>query len=167
MSENRVDHWSRELGGMLVDRSWRVAVAESCTGGLVGSAITDVPGSSAYFAGGVIAYSNEAKTKLLGVSERTISDCGAVSEAVASQMAAGCQTLLGLGVEVGVATTGIAGPGGGTEAKPVGLVYVAVAIKGDVAVRSYRWNGSRIQNKQSTVEAALRLAVEMMAAGPR
>ncbi len=164
MADNRIEHWSRELGRLLADRSWRIAVGESCTGGLVGSSITDVPGSSVYFAGGVIAYSNEAKIHLLGVADRTISDHGAVSEAVASEMAAGCRVLHGLTTEVGVATTGIAGPGGGSEEKPVGLVYIGVAIGGDVFVRSYRWNGSRIENKQATAEAALRLAAEMIRA---
>lgn len=160
MTENTVGRWSRELAQLLVDRSWRIAVAESCTGGLLGSSITDLPGSSDYFAGGVIAYSNHVKIDLLGVSERLIAVHGAVSEAVALEMAAGCRALLG--TEVGVATTGVAGPSG-TESKPVGLVYVAVATEAGVVVRRFCWSGNRIENKRATVEAALQLTAAIIA----
>ena len=163
MMPNTLDGWSKKIGQILTYRSWRIAVAESCTGGLLGSSITDIPGSSTYFAGGVIAYSNDVKIHTLGVSERLISLHGAVSEPVASGMAAGCRRLLG--TDVAIATTGVAGPGGGTASKPVGFVCVAVALGDDVSVRSYRWSGTRIENKQATVLAALRFAVEVIAGG--
>jgi len=161
MLENQVGRRNRELAELLASRSWWLAVAESCTGGLLGSTITDVPGSSAYFSGGVIAYSDDVKINFLGVPKDLIAVHGAVSEPVASEMAARCRMLLG--ADVAIATTGIAGPGGGTACKPVGLVYVAVAVGHGVFVRSHRWAGTRTENKLATVEAALRLAVEAIA----
>ncbi len=108
----------RKLGGT-------VATAESCTGGLIAKLLTDVPGSSSYFVEGVVAYSNESKTRLLGVTEELIARHGAVSREVAQAMARGCRQKAG--TDYAVATTGIAGPTGGSEEKPVGLVYLALA----------------------------------------
>jgi nicotinamide-nucleotide amidase len=130
------------LGDLLRSRRLRLGVAESCTGGLVTSRLTDVPGSSDYVERGVVAYSNRAKTELLGVPEELIAAHGAVSEAVAVAMAEGIRRMSGL--DVGLAVTGIAGPGGGTEAKPVGTV--AIAVEGpDRArfARLFRFTGSR------------------------
>ncbi len=163
MMADTLDDLSKKVGQMLANRSWRIAVAESCTGGLLGSSITDTPGSSAYFAGGVIAYSNDVKTGVLCVSEQLISLHGAVSEPVASEMAAGCRRLLG--TDVAIATTGVAGPGGGTASKPVGFVCVAVAVGNDVSVHSFQWSGTRIENKQATVLAALRFAADVISDG--
>ena len=113
------------VGQLLSEQGRSVAVAESCTGGLIAHRFTDVPGSSEYFLGGVVAYSNEAKHSLLGVPENLLMEHGAVSEPVARSMAEGVRERFN--ADIGVATTGISGPGGGSEEKPVGLVYVAIA----------------------------------------
>jgi len=131
-----------------------VCVAESCTGGLVGGAITDVPGSSKVFWGGIISYDDAAKTRLLSVPERTLARCGAVSREVAEAMARGARTTSG--ATWGVSVTGIAGPDGGSPEKPVGTVWIAVA--GPIAVvRRYGFGGDRRQVREATVEAAMTL----------
>ena len=135
-----------------------VATAESCTGGLVASAITDVGGSSGYFRGGIVAYANAAKIGLLGVSETLLEAHGAVSAQVARAMAVGARDRLG--VDLGVAVSGVAGPGGGTPAKPVGLTYVAVADAAGVEVRRFLWTGDRPANKAASARAALLLLQE-------
>jgi PncC family amidohydrolase len=132
-----------------------VATAESCTGGLVASAITDVGGSSGYFRGGLVAYANEAKTRLLDVPEELLDAHGAVSAQVARAMAIGARTRLS--AHVAVSVTGVAGPAGGTAAKPVGLTYIAVADAAGVEVRRYMWSGDRLANKESSARAALEL----------
>lgn len=135
-----------------------VATAESCTGGLVAHAITEVAGSSGYFLGGVVSYADAAKQDLLGVPVELIGAHGAVSAQVARQMAVGaCERL---GARVAVAVTGIAGPGGGTPGKPVGLAYVAVAGEGGDEVRRFLWTGDRSANKVASAEAALGLLLE-------
>ncbi len=132
-----------------------VAVAESCTGGLIASRITDVPGASDYFLGGVVAYANEIKQHVLGVPEQVLAEHGAVSEPTALAMAEGVRQLYS--ADYALATTGIAGPGGGTEEKPVGLVYLAVAdAEGRVCVR-HHWPGTREQFKQRVSQYALNL----------
>jgi PncC family amidohydrolase len=144
---------ARDVGRRLVAAGWTVAVAESCTGGLLGGILTSVPGSSVYVRGGVIAYANAVKTGMLGVRASVLRREGAVSAAVARQMAAGVLTRTG--ADCGVAITGVAGPGGGTEAKPVGLVFVAVASAGRVVAREYRFDGSRARVRREAVRAAL------------
>lgn len=144
---------------LLLERKLTVAVAESCTGGLLGSRLTDVPGSSGCFLEGLVTYSNQAKVRLLGVDPATIEAHGAVSEPVALEMARGC--LERSGADISVATTGIAGPGGGTPEKPVGTVCVGIASKlpdGSVRVDAARlvMHGDRHQNKIRFSEAALR-----------
>jgi nicotinamide-nucleotide amidase len=139
-------------------RGLTLAVAESCTGGLVSDAITDVPGSSAYFLGGIVSYADEVKERQLGVPAEVIAAYGAVSAQVARAMAEGARARLGSGIAAGV--TGIAGPDGGTDAKPVGLTYVAVADEHGVDVRRFVWTGDRGANKQSSAEAVLQLLVE-------
>jgi nicotinamide-nucleotide amidase len=128
------------VGELLRERGWWVAFAESCTGGLATSRMTDVPGSSAYVERAVVTYSNRAKTELLGVPESLIAAHGAVSEPVALAMASGIRARAG--VDVGVGITGIAGPGGGSDAKPVGTVCIAVDT-GDAKVRTFRFPGGR------------------------
>lgn len=128
------------VGDLLRARGWRIALAESCTGGLATSRLTDVPGSSAYVDRSVVVYSNEAKTELLGVPADLIAAHGAVSEPVAVEMAAGVRRLAG--VDVGVGITGIAGPTGGTELKPVGTVCIAVCAPAPI-VRTFRFLGNR------------------------
>lgn len=126
--------------------------AESCTGGLIGAAMTDMAGSSEYFLGSAVTYSNEAKMKLLGVREQTLADHGAVSEETASEMALGAAALFGS--DYSVAVTGIAGPGGETPTKPVGLVYIAVSDGSRVVVTKNNFEGGRQQVRDSTVMEA-------------
>lgn len=148
-----------QVGARLLALGRTIATAESCTGGLIASLLTDVPGSSAYLLGGVVAYSNAMKLQLLGVQAATLESYGAVSEPTAREMALGARHLLG--VDYALSVTGIAGPGGGTAEKPVGLTYIGLAGPGDeVLVRRYVWSGDRIANKQASAEAAFRLVLE-------
>ena len=136
-----------------------LATAESCTGGLIGATITAVPGVSECYGFGVVTYANEAKEKLLGVKKETLETLGAVSEETACQMAEGALKLSG--ADVAVAVTGIAGPGGGSAEKPVGLVYVGIAVKDKEpkAVKNV-FDGDRDEVRASTVKKALELVLE-------
>lgn len=146
----------QEVGRLLTAQGRTLAVAESCTGGLIGDRLTNVAGSSNYFVGGVIAYSNAVKRDLLGVPEETLQRWGAVSAETARAMAQGVRRRLG--ADLGLAATGIAGPTGGTPEKPVGLVYVALAAGQEpVACQEYRWTGPREEVKYRTSQAALDL----------
>ena len=160
---------AERLQGVCLGRGLTVALAESCTGGLVADAITDVAGSSGYFVGGVVSYSNEAKQQLLGVPEAILAAHGAVSAQVARAMAEGARGRFGAAVAASV--TGIAGPDGGSDAKPVGLTYVAVADESGVDVRRHLWSGDRAANKVSSAAAVLELLLErvesLVAAGGR
>jgi PncC family amidohydrolase len=160
---------AERLQGVCLGRGLTVALAESCTGGLVADAITDVAGSSGYFVGGVVSYSNEAKQQLLGVPEAILAAHGAVSAQVARAMAEGARGRFGVAVAASV--TGIAGPDGGSDAKPVGLTYVAVADESGVDVRRHLWSGDRAANKVSSAAAVLELLLErvesLVAAGGR
>ncbi|MCK6566327.1 MAG: CinA family protein [Anaerolineales bacterium] len=135
-----------------------LAAAESCTGGLVSSRITDVPGSSAYFLGGVVAYSYEAKASLLGVSWDTLNKYGAVSRETVIEMARGARKLFN--ADIAVSISGIAGPGGGTDAKPVGTVWVGLSASGGEEARHFVWEGDRILNKQLSSEAAMQFILD-------
>jgi nicotinamide-nucleotide amidase len=137
------------LGG----KGYTIALAESCTGGMVGKMLTDVPGSSAAFWGGVISYSNQAKTRILGVSEETLKRYGAVSPETAREMANGIRTLAG--TTFGISLTGIAGPEGGTPEKPVGLVYLGLATKRDVQAKELRLMGTRNSIRTIAAKSAL------------
>lgn len=148
------------LGELLKTRALTISAAESCTGGLLLSTLTDVAGSSAYVLGGVVTYSNEAKQKLVNVQEQTLINYGAVSDPTAREMAVGVRNLLG--TDIGVSVTGIAGPGGGTAEKPVGLVFIGVASAEGVEARRFQWGGNRTQNKALSVEAALNFAREII-----
>lgn len=133
-----------------------VCTAESCTGGLIASHLTDVSGSSAYMLGGVVAYANEIKTSVLNVRQGTLMAYGAVSKATASEMALGARNLFQS--DYALSVTGIAGPGGGTPDKPVGLTYIGLAHPdGKVTVQRYVWEGDRAANKRQSVNAALKL----------
>ncbi|WP_327051860.1 CinA family protein [Halomicrococcus gelatinilyticus] len=150
----------RRVGDALRDADATVATAESCTGGLIGSLLTDVPGSSDYFDRSVVTYSYAAKMEHVGVTRETLDEHGAVSEPVARQMARGVRDVAG--TTWGVATTGIAGPTGGTEAKPVGTVFVGVAHAGEwgsgdswAAVERYEFDGSRTEIKERIARRAL------------
>lgn len=144
------------VGRLLLARGKTLAVAESCTGGLVGERLTGVPGSSRYFAGGVIAYANELKTGLLGCSPKTLQRWGAVSSHCAAEMAEGARA--NCGADYGLSVTGIAGPGGGTKDKPVGLVYLALAgVPGGPRVQRLKLSGDRSTIRQRAASAALHL----------
>ena len=143
------------IGALLIRHGRTIATAESCTGGLVAARITGVSGSSAYFLGGIVSYSNDMKHRLLGVPDLMLERYGAVSVDVALAMARGVRRKIG--TDIGIATTGIAGPGGATPTKPVGLVYVALAADGVERCRRYLWHGDRIENVTASAEAALRL----------
>ena len=132
-----------------------VATAESCTGGLVAHLLTEVPGSSGYLLGGIVSYSDEVKRAELGVSAELLAAHGAVSAQVAVAMAEGVRSRLA--ADLGVGVTGVAGPDGGSEAKPVGLVYIAVAGLGAPEVRRFQWPGDRSENKRLSAEAAIEL----------
>lgn len=147
-------------GDQLRARRYRLAVAESCTGGLVGDLITNVPGSSDYFAGGILAYSNEAKKKLLDVKDETLKQYGAVSKQTALEMARGVRRQLC--VDVGLSVTGIAGPGGGTPEKPVGLTWIGLSTPEGEWARQYVWQQDRLGNKRDSAEAALKLLLEFL-----
>jgi len=149
------------VGDLLRERHLTIAVAESCTGGLLASRLTDVPGSSDYVDRGVVCYSNRAKTELAGVPEALIREHGAVSEPVALAMAEGIRARAGTNIGIGV--TGIAGPGGGTEHKPVGTVAVAVVVDGETRVRTFQFFGGRDMVKFQAAQSALNMTRLMVA----
>lgn len=143
------------VGQLLRQRGVKLATAESCTGGLIGHLITNVPGSSAYYQGSVVAYSNEVKRLILRVQPDTLHRHGAVSEQTAREMARGVRAVLR--ADIGVAVTGIAGPDGGTPEKPVGLAYVALAASDGEWVERHLLKGSRWENKAGSARVALDL----------
>lgn len=143
------------VGRLLTEQGLTIAVAESCTGGLIAHQLTNVSGSSAYFIGGVVAYSNQVKERVLGVSGETLSVHGAVSEETAREMARRARRLFS--TDVALSSTGIAGPTGGTPEKPVGLVYVALAAQDVERCERHLWRGDRLENKRQTSEAALEM----------
>ena len=143
------------VGLGLTVKGYTIATAESCTGGLIAKRITDVPGSSEYFLEGLVTYSNAAKTRLLGVPEELIAEHGAVSAEVAEAMATGVKAVSG--ATIGVSTTGIAGPGGATDEKPVGLVYIAIADDVQVEAKPYNLFGSRQEIRERASQIALDL----------
>lgn len=146
---------SRKIGEKLIQHGFSICAAESCTGGLFLSCLTDIAGSSAYVLGGVVTYSNAAKMQLVKVREETLNTYGAVSEQTAREMASGVRDLIG--ADIGISITGIAGPGGGTPDKPVGLVYIGMAAADHVLVSRNVWHGNRVGNKRQSVAHALKL----------
>jgi nicotinamide-nucleotide amidase len=141
------------VGAMLRASSKTLALAESCTGGLIGHRITNVPGSSDYLLASLVTYSNEAKIRLLGVPEAMIAERGAVSEETAREMAEGVRAACG--ADVGISVTGIAGPTGGTETRPVGLTYIAVSDDAGTVVEEHRLRGDRPMVKERAAQTAL------------
>ena len=137
---------------------WTLALAESCTGGLIGHRLTNIPGSSDYFLGGIVAYAYEAKERLLAVRHQTLYEHGAVSRETAIEMARGAR--LALGADVGVSVTGIAGPGGGLPDKPVGLTWIAVSTRDGERAEQFLWKGDRLTNKEQSADAALDLILQ-------
>lgn len=162
---------AREVGSELRRRGWKLIAAESCTGGLIGHWITDVPGSSDYFLGDVVAYSYEAKISLLNVPPGLLAQYGAVSEETVREMARGARELLAndfpVDQVVAISVSGIAGPGGGMPEKPVGLTWIGLC--GPEMDRAYRfvWTGDREQNKRDSALEALRLLLEYLQGNPR
>ena len=160
-SDAALDDAARSLGRALVRRGWQMAAAESCTGGLVGHVITQVPRSSDHFLGGIVSYSNAAKEELLGVADDLLQRTGAVSSEVAEAMTAGVLDRFPA-ADVAVAVTGIAGPDGGTAEKPVGLTYVAAALRdGTAVVERHAWSHDRDGNKRASALAVLELATRV------
>jgi len=149
-----------EIGKLLKSKGFTIATAESCTGGKLGDMITEVSGSSDYFLGGIVSYSNQAKIELLGVDKGTLDSKGAVSEEVALQMAAGVRRKLH--ADVGVGITGIAGPTGGTKAKPVGLVYIAVSSDEHAVCTRNLFKGSRQDVKIHSAVKALEMVKDFL-----
>ena len=149
---------AERLQGLCLGRHLTVAVAESCTGGLVAATITEIAGSSGYFLGGVVSYADAAKSTFLDVPEATLSAHGAVSAQVARAMAIGVREHLG--ASLGASVTGVAGPDGGSVEKPVGLTYVGLADAGMADVRRFVWPGDRAANRHDSVRAVLRWLIE-------
>ena len=148
------------VGQMLCAKGYTISCAESCTGGLLTSTLTDVPGSSAYVMGSVVSYSNDVKSRILHVAEGTLAAHGAVSPETARAMAEGVRNLMQ--TDVGVGITGIAGPGGGSPEKPIGLVYIAVSAPGKASVEKNVFSGVRAEIKRAAVNKALAMVQEMI-----
>ena len=149
-----------EVGNLLKKHRLTFCAAESCTGGLLLSTLTDISGSSEYVLGGVVAYSYEAKQHLIHVQETTLLQYGAVSEQTAREMVLGVRDVFK--ADVAVSITGIAGPGGGMPEKPVGLTYIGVATINTLQIGRFIWNGNRVENKQQSVAQALRMVAEIL-----
>ncbi len=148
------------VGELLRQQAFTLAVAESCTGGLLSHRLTNVPGSSTYFMGGIVSYSNEAKMGLLNVKAETLEKHGAVSKETAIEMARGIR--LTLDADVGLSVTGIAGPGGGTPDKPVGLTWIGLSMPQADKAWKFVWPGNRLENKEASVEQALKILVKAL-----
>lgn len=149
-----------ELVNKLTNNNYTISVAESCTGGLLCGAIVNVDGASEVFPCGFVTYSEKAKQQFAGVREKTLDQFGVVSAETAGEMAAGCAKAAE--TDMGLATTGIAGPGGGTEELPVGLVYIGCSLHGIVKTRRFVFSGNRMEIRMQAVEAALDLALECL-----
>ncbi len=149
-----------ELGKLLASKKLTLSTAESCTGGGIAATITSVAGSSEYFMGGVVAYSNEVKIDLLHVSAETLEKHGAVSRETVMEMAAGAMKTLK--TDCAIATSGIAGPGGGSAEKPVGTIWIAVAYKNEIVTAMQTGDNGRQKNVQNTIQNALDLLLEML-----
>lgn len=148
------------IGPLLRARGWKLVTAESCTGGLIGHRITDIPGASDYYLGGVVAYAYEAKVALLGVSWETLQHYGAVSRETVLEMARGAR--IRLGADIAVSVSGIAGPGGGTPEKPVGTTWLGLSTAEGEWARVYRFEGDRAQNKAASAQAALQFVLDAL-----
>ena len=149
-----------ELGKLLTEKNLTIACAESCTGGLLSSKLTDVAGSSAYVQGGIVSYSNDVKSSVLKVQPQTLRNFGAVSEQTAREMATNVREICG--ADIGVGITGIAGPSGGTAEKPVGTVYISVSYLDKNFVKLFNFSGSRTEIKNQVCDAAIKLVIELV-----
>ncbi len=151
---------AERLGALLLEHRMTLSTAESCTGGMIAKVITDIPGSSRYFMGCVVSYSNEVKIKVLHVSRKSIEKHGAVSKEVAEAMVRGVQRLMC--TDCAIAVTGIAGPDGGTAKKPVGLVYIAVACDKGIEVKRFIFQKDRDGNRKETTAAAINMLLRKL-----
>ena len=151
---------AEEINALLKARKLTLATAESCTGGGIAACITAIPGSSECFKGGVVAYSNEVKSSVLHVKPETLERYGAVSQNTVSEMARGVQALMG--TDCAIATSGIAGPGGGTPNKPVGTIWIAVAYKNEISFFKQEGDEGRAKNVQKTIKNALYMLREWL-----
>lgn len=152
------------VGELLMQRSLHLAVAESCTGGLIGHRLTNVPGSSLYFLGGVIAYAYEVKVSLLGVRWETLETYGAVSRETVMEMAHGVRRAIS--TDIGLAVSGVAGPGGGTPDKPVGLVWIGLSTADQESAWQFIASGDRLANKEQFAERALEHLLQVLQSLP-
>jgi PncC family amidohydrolase len=154
------------VGRKLLKNGLKLAIAESCTGGLIGHRITNIPGSSEYYLGSVTAYAYEVKQRLLGVKQETLTEYGAVSRETVIEMAHGIRTCLKADFPIentiGLSVSGIAGPGGGMPGKPVGLVWIGLSTKQGDHAWKFLWKGSRIQNKDYSAQAALQILSDFL-----
>lgn len=150
----------KEIAELLWKMKLTVSCAESCTGGLISHRLTNIAGASYYFDAGIVSYSNESKIKILGVKLSSLLNYGAVSEEVAKEMAKGVKDITG--ADIGIAVSGIAGPGGGSEEKPVGLVYIAVDFHGNTQCEKHLLSGEREEIKQKASDMALILLKKML-----
>lgn len=159
VTDRKLQASAAKLGRALRARGWRVATAESCTGGWIGKVLTDAAGASQWFEGGVVTYSNQAKTNLLAVPPRVLATAGAVSEEAVRAMAEAARA--GFGVDLAVAVSGIAGPDGGTNQKPVGTVWLAWAASGRTLAEHHVLSGNRAAVRRATVALALERLIEL------
>lgn len=150
----------KKVTNYLIDKKLKIAIAESCSGGLIAHTLTNISGSSVYFDRGLVSYSNIAKNELLNISKKLLGEYGAVSEPIAKEMAENIRRISK--VDIGISTTGIAGPTGGTKDKPIGLVYIGLSTKKNTIVNKYLFKGNRIDNKISTCNAALKMIYEYL-----
>jgi PncC family amidohydrolase len=157
---NMIMSLETQIGELLRHQELKLALAESCTGGLVGSRITDVSGSSEYFLGGIVSYSYEAKVNLLGVSWDTLNSTGAVSRETVIEMARGARRVLN--ADIAVSVSGIAGPSGGTPEKPVGTTWIGLTAKDDERAKVFQFSGDRVQNKADAADAALQMLLDYL-----
>jgi len=160
MSKHKIESLARQIGTMLTERKWTISVAESCTGGLIGGALTSISGSSDFFRGGVIAYDNTVKQQLLHVPGVVLQRVGAVSHETVKAMAEGVAQLFGTNCAISV--SGIAGPGGGTPEKAVGLVYIGIGIEKKTKSFEYHFHGDRRKIREASVETALDRVIELL-----
>lgn len=160
------DSLALQVGDWLRRRQMKLVAAESCTGGLIGHLITNIPGSSDYYLGSVTAYAYEAKERLLGVRHETLTIYGAVSEQVVLEMARGARRVLATDFPedqiIGVSVSGIAGPGGGMPDKPVGLVWIGLSAPGLEHAWKFIWSGDRVENKERSAVQALQLVLDYL-----
>jgi PncC family amidohydrolase len=147
-------------GNLLRQKKMKLAVAESCTGGMVCDRISNIPGSSDYFSGGIVSYSNQAKANLLGVRWETIDKFGAVSQEVVLEMAIGVRKVFK--ADIGISISGIAGPGGEMPGKPVGTTWIGLSAPDGEWARSYCWSGNRLENKNASAETVLQRLLDYL-----